>query len=112
MKHMRIFALTAAIAAGVSAPAFADQYVRLGSVDVGFRMDRDASWTRFGGGMEGLRLEADRSDIRCRSIVAHFGDGTQQNVFSGQLQDNRPIEVDLRGGTRRVRDISLHLPLR
>ncbi len=106
MKHMRICALTAAIAAGVSAPAFADQYVRLGSVDVGFRMDRDASWTRFGGGMEGLRLEAGRSDVRCRTIVAHFADGTQQNVFSGQLQENRPVEVDLRGGTRQVRDIS------
>src|SRR5262249_25164177 len=30
----------------------------------------------------------------------------QQNVFSGQLRDNRPIEVDLRGGTRRVRDVT------
>jgi hypothetical protein len=103
---MSIFVLTAAIAASLSAPALADQYVRLGNVDVGFRMDRDTTWTRFGGGMEGLRLEADRSDIRCRSIVAHFGDGTQQNVFSGQLYDNRPIEVDLLGGSRRVRDIS------
>ena len=106
MKHLGIFGLTVAIAAAVSAPALADQYVRLGSVDVGFRMDRDTSWTRFGGGMEGLRLEADRSDIRCRSIVARFADGTQQNVFSGQLYDNRPIEVDLRGGSRRVRDIT------
>jgi hypothetical protein len=106
MNRLRVFALTAAVAAGMSAPALADEYVRLGSVDVGFRMDRDTSWTRFGGGMEGLRLEADRSDIRCRSIVAQFGDGTRQNVFSGQLRDNRPIEVDLRGGTRRVRNIS------
>jgi len=106
MKQLRIFALFAAIGAATSTSAFADQYVRLGSVDVGFRTDRDTAWTRFGGGMEGLRLVADRSDIRCRSIVAHFGDGTQQNVFSGQLEDNRPIEVDLRGGTRRVRDIS------
>jgi hypothetical protein len=93
-------------AAGFTAPALADSYVRLGSVDVGFRTDRDTQWTRFGGGMEGLRLVADRSDIRCRSIIAHFADGTQQNVFSGQLQDNRPIEVDLRGGSRRVRDVS------
>ena len=65
--------------------------MRLGSVDVGFRTDRDTQWTRFGGGMEGLRLEADRSDINCRSIVAHFGDGSQQNVFSGQLMENRPM---------------------
>jgi len=106
MRKLPIFALFAAIGAAASTSAFADQYVRLGSVDVGFRTDRDTAWTRFGGGMEGLRLAADRSDIRCRSIVAHFGDGTQQNVFSGELRDNRPIEVDLRGGTRRVRDIS------
>ena len=106
MKRSRILVATALFAAGFTAPALADSYVRLGSVDVGFRADRDTQWTRFGGGMEGLRLAADRSDIRCKSIVAHFGDGTQQNVFSGQLLDNRPIEVDLRGGTRRVRDIS------
>ncbi len=106
MRQLRIFALFAAIGAATSTSALADQYVRLGSVDVGFRTDRDTTWTRFGGGMEGLRLAADRSDIRCRAIVAHFGDGTQQNVFSGALRDNQPIEVDLRGGTRRVRDIS------
>jgi hypothetical protein len=106
MKRSRILAMAVLFAAGFTAPALADSYVRLGSVDVGFRVDRDTQWTRFGGGMEGLRLEAGGSDIRCKSIVAHFGDGTQQNVFSGQLFDNRPIEVDLRGGTRRVRDIS------
>ena len=106
MIHLRNFALSAAIAAGMTAPALADEYVRLGSVDVGFRMDHDTSWSRFGGGMEGLRLEADRSDIRCRSIVVHFGDGTDQKVFSGQLLERRPVEVDLRGGMRRVRAIS------
>jgi hypothetical protein len=93
-------------AAGLTAPALADSYVRLGSVDVGFRMDRDSQWTRFGGAMEGLRLEADRSDIKCRSIVAHFADGSQQNVFMGVLMENRPIEVDVRGGARHVRDVS------
>ena len=40
--------------AGFSAPALAD-YQRLGSVDVGFHMDKDTQWTRFGGGMEGLK---------------------------------------------------------
>jgi len=105
VKRSRILAMTLLFAAGFTVPALADSYVRLGSIDVGFRMDRDAQWTRFGGGMEGLRLEADRSDIRCRSIIAHFADGSQQNVFSGQLMDNRPIEVDLHGGTRRVRDV-------
>ena len=105
MKRSGILALAAAATVSFAAPAMAD-FVRLGSVDVGYRTDRDTTWTRFGGAMEGLRLEADRSDIKCRSIVAHFGDGTQQNVFSGQLIDNRPIVVDVRGGARRVRDVT------
>ena len=106
MKRATLLA-TAAIAmtVGVSAPALAD-YVRLGSVDVGYRMDKDTAWNRFGGGMEGLRLTADGNDVSCRAIVAHFGDGTQQNVFSGKLREDRPIDVDLRGGTRMVRDVS------
>lgn len=106
MKRSRILAMAVLFAAGFTAPALADSYVRLGSVDVGFHMDRDSQWTRFGGPMEGLRLQADRSDIKCRSIVAHFADGSQQNVFSGVLSENRPIDVDVRGGARRVRDVS------
>ena len=55
-----VFALVAAAAAATaSVPALAD-YVRIGSVDVGLRMDRDSAWSRFGGGMEGLRLIASR----------------------------------------------------
>lgn len=105
MKTARVLAMAAVLSAGISAPALAD-YVRLGSVEVGYRTDRDTSWTRFGGGMEGLRLTADRSDILCRAIVVQFGDGSRQTVFSGPLRQDRPVEVDLRGGTRRVRNIS------
>ena len=106
MNRSKVLAVAVLFAAGFTAPALADSYVRLGSVDVGFHADRDTQWTRFGGSMEGLRLEADRTDIKCRSIVAHFADGSQQNVFSGQLRDDRPVEVDLRGGVRHVRDIT------
>src|ERR1700749_2824479 len=105
MKRSRIFIAAAIASIGFTAPALAD-FVKLGSVDVGYRMDRDSKWTRFGGPMEGLRLEADRSNVKCRSIVAHFADGSQQNVFSGVLQDNRPVIVDVRGGARRVSDVS------
>jgi hypothetical protein len=87
-----------------SAPALAD-YVRIGSVDVGFRMDRDSAWSRFGGGMEGLRLVASASDIACRDIRVTFGDGTTQNVFRGVLQEETPVDVDVRGGMRRVNRI-------
>ena len=106
MKKSRTFVIAAVFSAGFALPALADDYVRLGSVDVGFHTDRDTTWTRFGGGMEGLRLEADRSDVHCRSIVAHFADGSRQDVFSGQLRDNYPVEVDLRGGVRHVNDIT------
>ena len=106
MKMRTMFlAATALMTAGFSAPALAD-YVRLGSVDVGYHMDKDTQWTRFGGGMEGLRLEADGNDVTCAKIVAHFGDGSQQNVFSGKLREDRPVNVDLAGGTRKVRDVS------
>jgi len=105
MKRSRILALAAVASIGFAAPALAD-FVKLGTVDVGYRTDRDTKWARFGGAMEGLRLEADRSDVKCRSIVAHFADGSSQNVFSGQLVDNRPVVVDVRGGARRVRDVS------
>jgi len=105
MKRSQILALATVASVSFAAPAMAD-FVKLGSVDVGYRTDRDNKWTRFGGAMEGLRLEADRSDVKCRSIVAHFADGSSQNVFSGQLTDNRPIIVDVRGGARRVNDIT------
>jgi hypothetical protein len=105
MKRNLLLATTAALTIGVSAPALAD-YVRLGSVDVGFHTDKDTAWTRFGGGMEGLRLQADGNDVNCRSIVAHFADGSKQNVFSGKLREDRPVNVDLAGGTRRVRDVT------
>src|SRR6476659_3012163 len=87
-----------------SASALAD-YVRIGSVDVGFRMDRDSAWSRFGGGMEGLRLVASSSDIACRDIRVTFGDGTTQNVFRGVLHEETPVDVDVRGGMRRVNRI-------
>src|ERR1700749_4727795 len=105
MKRSRIFGAAALATLGFAAPALAD-FVKLGSVDVGYRTDRDTKWTRFGGAMEGLRLEADRSDVKCRSIVAHFADGSSQNVFTGQLVENRPIVVDVRGGMRRVNDVT------
>jgi hypothetical protein len=102
MNRLSKILLTATALSGMlCTPAFAD-YVRIGSVDVGFKMDRDSAWSRFGGGMEGLRLIASSSDIACRSVRVTFGDGTQQNVFQGVLQEETPVDVDLRGGVRRV----------
>lgn len=106
MKRTTLLATAAIVMTiGASAPALAD-YVRLGSVDVGNHMDKDTAWSRFGGGMEGLRLTADGNDVSCSKIVAHFADGSQQNVFSGKLREDRPVDVDLAGGTRKVRDVA------
>jgi hypothetical protein len=105
MKRSQILAIAALCSVGLAGPAFAD-YVRLGSVDVGYRMDKDTQWTRFGGHMEGLRIVADGNDVICRSIVAHFGNGSKQEVFSGALREDRPAYVDLQGGARLVNDIS------
>jgi len=101
MKRTRLLAIAAVMTAAMNAPALAD-YVRLGNVDVGYRTDRDSSFVRFGGGLEGLRLEADRSNIYCRKIRVTYGDGRRDNVFTGMLREDRPVYVDLRGGTRRV----------
>jgi hypothetical protein len=104
MNRITTTLMAAAMAAGISAPAMAD-YVRLGSVDVGFRNDSDTAYTRFGGRMESLRLTASRSDIFCRSVIVRYDNGEVQNVFSGRLDERRPVDVDLRGRARRVDNI-------
>ena len=104
MKRLTFLAMAAAMTIGVSAPALAD-YVRLGSVDVGYRTDVDTAYTRFGGRMESLRLTADRSDVFCRSIRVRYANGDVDEVFSGALHEDRPVDVDLRGRARRVDSI-------
>jgi hypothetical protein len=106
MKRMTILALATALSASAAIPALADDYVRLGSVDVGFHTDRDTTWNRFGGGMEGLRFVADKSDVKCRSVTVEYGDGSRQEIFRGPLFEDRPVNVDLAGGSRRVRNIA------
>jgi hypothetical protein len=106
---IRARTLAIAAAAATAIVAFAGQasaaYVRLGSVAVGFRVDHDTQWTRFGGRMEGLRLVASRSDIYCRSIRVQYGNGKWDRVFSGRLNEHRPVHVDLAGHSRHVRKI-------
>ncbi len=107
MKRARMIAIAAAAAAGIVAfagPASA-AYVRLGHVEVGHRIDRDRTWTQFGGPMEGLRVVANRSDIFCRSIRVQYGNGNWDRVFSGALREGHPIYVDLAGHSRKVRQI-------
>jgi hypothetical protein len=100
----QILLVTGAFVMGATGPALAD-FVRLGSVDVGYRMDRDTSWSRFGGPMEGLRFVAGGSDILCRSVVVTYGNGERQNVFRGMLSERQPVAIDVRGGARRVKRV-------
>jgi hypothetical protein len=105
MKTLNALLGAAALTAAFATPAAAD-YVRLGSVDVGFRADMDTAYTEFGGRLESLRLTASRSDIFCRAVVVQYENGDRQNVFSGKLDERRPIDVDLRGRARRVTNIN------
>jgi hypothetical protein len=104
MKSVAMILAAGAVALGAAMPASA-AYVRLGSVDVGYRADMDTAYSRFGGRLESLRLTASRSDILCRSVVVRFDNGTTQNVFYGRLDERRPVDVDLRGRARRVDSI-------
>lgn len=104
MKTVNGLLGAAVIAAVFATPAAAD-YVRLGSVDVGYRTDADTAYTQFGGRLESLRLVASRSDIFCRAVVVQYQDGERQNVFSGRLDERQPVDVDLRGRARRVDSI-------
>lgn len=101
MKSVNTLLGAVAFAAAFASPAAAD-FVRLGSVDVGYRADMDTAYTEFGGRLESLRLVASRSDIMCRAVVVQYENGERQNVFSGRLDERRPVDVDLRGRARRV----------
>jgi hypothetical protein len=104
MKTITTLLGAVAFAAAFASPAAAD-YVRLGSVDVGYRADLDTAYNEFGGRLEGLRLIASRSDIVCRAVIVQYDNGERQNVFSGRLDERRPVDVDLRGRARRVDSI-------
>lgn len=106
MKFTRMAALSAVLAAGISMPAFA-AWDQVGSVDVGYRADRDVRHFDFGGPIEKLRLQAERSNIYCTSIRATFGNGRTREIFSGRLREGRAENVDLPGDQRNVRRLDL-----
>jgi hypothetical protein len=101
MKTTRLAVLAAVLTVGVSVPALAD-WDRIGTVDVSRGRDRDVRNFDFGGSVESLRLQADRSDINCRSVNATFGNGRTRNVFSGNLRQGSMTNVDLPGRDRNI----------
>jgi hypothetical protein len=101
MKYARLAALAAVLTAGVSLPALA-AWDTVGSVDIRFRMDNDVKHFDFGGSVERLQLQADRSDINCRSVMASFGNGRARQIFSGRLREGRATNIDLPGSARNI----------
>jgi hypothetical protein len=105
MNRTRVFALAAMMAVGIAAPASAD-WDRLGTVNISGR-ETARVYGSFGGPVERLYFDADRSDVYCRSIRVTFANGRVRNVFSGRLSDRNPRIVDLPGYQRSVRRIDL-----
>lgn len=95
----------AALLCGVSTSAMADDWVRIGAVDVSHGMDRDTNYARFGGGVDRLRLDVRDSDVRCRSVRATFANGSSSEIFRGRLRAGRGQVIDLPGDRARVRKI-------
>lgn len=92
----RTFLMATALSCGLAMPAMADWY-RIGSVDVSHGMDRDTSYSRFGGGVDKLRLDVRDSDVRCRSVRATFANGSSREVFQGRLRAGHSEEIELPG---------------
>lgn len=106
MRKSMTFGLAAAVlTCGLSASAMADDWVRIGAVDVSHGMDRDTSYARFGGGVDRLRLNVQGGDVQCRSVRATFANGPSREIFSGRLRAGRSQVIELPGDRARVRKI-------
>lgn len=97
--------LATALSFGIAAPAMAD-WDRIGGVDVSHHRDHDVTYTRFGGGVDRLRLDAHESDVHCRNVSATFNNGRTRQIFRGNIRAGRSAVIDLPGDNRHIRKIS------
>lgn len=104
IRYFKRLLLATVLACGATAPALAD-WARIGSVEVGFGRDRDSTYSRFGGGVDKLRLEARDGDVQCRSVRATFASGSSREIFSGTLRGQEPRIVELPGNNAHIRRI-------
>jgi hypothetical protein len=93
----------AALAVGADA-----QWVKLSDVHVAHHRDRDTSYSDFAGPVERLSFTARGSDMWCRSVSVQYRNGESQQVFSGKLDRDRPVNADVRGGERRIDRLSMN----
>ncbi len=101
MKPVLIVTAATLISAASVAPAMA-AWDRIGSVNVDYRSDRNVESFRFGGPVEKLQFRAERSDVRCNAIQVTFANGRTQKIYSGNLNENRDVNVDLPGQARNL----------
>lgn len=97
--------LATALSCGMAMPAMA-AWDRIGGVDVAHHMDHDVSYTRFGGGVDRLRLDAHASDVHCRSVRATFNNGHTREIFKGNIRAGQSRTIDLPGDNRHIRKLS------
>lgn len=104
-KTFTLAVAVAALSCGLTVPALAADWVRIGSVDVSHGVDRDTAYTRFGGGVDRLRLDVRDSDVQCRSVRATFANGSSREIFKGWLRAGRSVAIEMPGERARVRKL-------
>jgi hypothetical protein len=105
MMKTGLAALAALLCLGTPALAAWD---RIGSVDVGYRGDRDVKGFDLGGPVERLQLRAERSSVNCRSVTADFGNGNRRPIFSGRIRQGATADINLPGDARTLRGLAFN----
>ena len=103
MKNKGLAAL--AVLLCTATPAFA-AWDPSGSVDIGFRRDRESKSFDLGGPVDKIRLRAEQGDMECRTVDATFGNGRSRSIFNGRLRGGETRIIDLPGNDRQVRRLS------
>ncbi len=106
MLKTSLLGMTAIMALAVAMPAKAD-WVHLGSVHVEHTRDHDMTYSEFAGPVENLTFTARGSDMWCRDITAHYGNGERQRVYSGKLYRDQSVDADVAGHQRRIERLSM-----
>jgi hypothetical protein len=105
MLRAAFLGVTALAALAVGAHA---QWVKLSDVRVAHHRDRDTTYSDFAGPVERLSFTARGSDMWCRSIAVQYRNGERQEVFSGKLERDRPVDADVHGSERRIDRLTMN----
>lgn len=106
MTKTSLLGVTAVMALAAAMPARAE-WVRLGSVHVEHNRDHDTAYSQFAGPVENVTFTARGSDMWCRDITAHYGNGERERVYSGKLYKDQSVDADVQGRQRRIERLSM-----